>query len=176
MAEIVAAWGWRNLVLDPVILSGTGESLLTDAGVTALAERLLPLAACVTPNLDEAERLTGLVVRNPEAMAEAGAALLERGARTALIKGGHLESDILVDVLVTPDGTERFTRTRVAAPSTHGTGCTLSAAITAGLAQRRTIDEAVRTGIGYVQAAMRAAPGLGRGNGPLWHGVDPRDH
>ncbi len=176
VAEVVAAWGWRNMVLDPVIRSGNGETLLSDAGVSALIERLLPLATCVTPNLDEAERLTGRSVRNPESMAEAGTALLDRGARTALIKGGHLDSDILVDVLVTPDGIERFTRTRVASPSTHGTGCTLSAAITAGLALRRTIDEAVRTGINYVQSAMRAAPGLGRGNGPLWHGVEPRDH
>jgi hydroxymethylpyrimidine/phosphomethylpyrimidine kinase len=174
VAERVSARGWRNLVLDPVIAAGTGEPLLTEAGVSALRERLLQLAVCVTPNLDEAERLTGRTVRTPDAMVDAGFALLDRGARTVLVKGGHLDSDILVDVLVTADGTERFTRTRLATTSTHGTGCTLSAAITAGLALRRPIDEAVRTAINYVQSALRAAPRLGRGSGPLWHGVEPR--
>jgi hydroxymethylpyrimidine/phosphomethylpyrimidine kinase len=169
----LAARGWDRYVLDPVMVASSGDRLLDANAVIAIRDRLLPLAACVTPNLDEAELLTGLAVRNPDAMVTAGTALLDLGARSALVKGGHLDSDIMVDVLVTPGHVERFTRTRLATRATHGTGCTLSAAIAAGLAQDRDIDTAVREAIGYLQAAIRAAPGLGQGNGPVDHDVRP---
>ena len=172
VASVIAAEGWSKYVLDPIMASGTRDALLTDDGVDAMRTRLVPLAACITPNLDEAERLTDLRVRDPEAMVHAGRALLELGARAALVKGGHLESDILVDVLVMPGKVQRFTRTRFATRATHGTGCTLSAAITAGLANGSPLESAVAAALNYVQAAMRAAPGLGSGNGPMWHGVE----
>lgn len=175
VASVIAAQGWSRYVLDPVMAASSQDSLLTDDGVDAVRTRLLPLAACLTPNLDEAERLTGLAVRDPEAMVRAGRVLLELGARAVLVKGGHLASDILVDVLITPDNLQRYTRSRFGTRATHGTGCTLSAGITAGLANGKTLEQAVIAALDYVQAAMRAAPGLGSGNGPLWHGVKTRD-
>jgi len=173
VASVIATEGWRRYVLDPVMVSTSGDALLADAAVDAMRRLLLPLATCVTPNLDEAERLTGFAVRDPEAMVRAGQALLDLGAQAVLIKGGHLASDILVDVLVTPNDVKRFTRSRIATNATHGTGCTLSAAIAAGLANGTKLDEAVLRAIEYVQAAMKAAPGLGSGNGPLGHGLRP---
>ncbi len=177
IVELVAvqlgARGWSDYVLDPVMVASSGDRLVDANAIIAIRDRLLPLAACVTPNLDEAELITGLKVRSPEAMVAAGQALVDLGARSALVKGGHLESDILVDVFVTRDRVERFTRTRLATRATHGTGCTLSAAITAGLALGDEMEVAVRRAIGYLQAAIRAAPGLGAGNGPVDHGVRP---
>ena len=171
VASAIASHGWNRYVLDPVMISTSRDALLDDDAIALLRKMLVPLAACVTPNLDEAERLTGLAVRDPEAMVVAGRALLDLGARAALIKGGHLASDILVDVLVTPGNVRRYTRSRIATKATHGTGCTLSAAITAGLASGEELEAAVSAAIEYVQAAMKAAPGIGSGNGPLWHGV-----
>ncbi len=171
VASVIATQRWSRYVLDPVMTSSSRDTLLTDDGIEAVRTLLLPLAACVTPNLDEAERLTGLAVRTPEAMVRAGRVLLDLGAHAALVKGGHLDSDILVDVLVMPGNVERYSRSRFATRATHGTGCTLSAAITALIADGTTLEEAVPVALAYVQAAMRAAPGLGSGAGPLWHGV-----
>jgi hydroxymethylpyrimidine/phosphomethylpyrimidine kinase len=171
VASHLAGHGWEQYVCDPVMVASSGDRLLDANAVIAVRDRLLPLATCVTPNLDEAELLTGLTVRSPDAMVNAGKALLDLGARSALVKGGHLASDIIVDVLVTEHAVERFTRTRIATRATHGTGCTLSAAITAGLAHQRDIVTAARDAVAYLQAAIRAAPGLGAGNGPVEHGV-----
>ncbi len=173
VASQVGLHGWDHFVLDPVMVASSGDRLLDANGVIAVRDRLLPQAECVTPNLDEAELLTGLKVRDPDAMETAGRALVDLGAGAALVKGGHLASDILVDVLVTRDHVERFTRTRLATRATHGTGCTLSAAITAGLAHGRDLGTAVRDAIGYLQLAIRNAPGLGAGNGPVEHDVRP---
>jgi hydroxymethylpyrimidine/phosphomethylpyrimidine kinase len=172
VAEALATRQWSNYVLDPVMVSSSGARLLTDDAMEAVRHHLVPLALCITPNLHEAEMLTGLPVHDPATMVAAGEALLAMGARNALIKGGHLESDILVDILVTPDGVERFSQSRLLTRSTHGTGCALSAAITAWLARDVPINEAVELALGYVQDAIRNAPGLGGGIGPLWHGVE----
>lgn len=172
VAEALAGRQWSNYVLDPVMVSSSGAKLLTDDAVDAVRLRLVPLALCITPNLHEAEILTGMRVHDPATMVAAGEALLAMGARNALIKGGHLESDILVDILVTPHGVERFTQSRLLSRSTHGTGCALSAAITAWLTRDVPISEAVELAVGYVQDAIRNAPGLGAGFGPLWHGVE----
>lgn len=174
VANAIVVRRWTRYVLDPVMVATSGDRLLDADAVEAVRTRLVPLAAVVTPNLDEAELLTGLTVRDPEAMVAAGQRLLDLGARAALVKGGHLASDILVDVLVTTDGVERYTRPRLATRATHGTGCTLSAAITAGLALDLPLDVAVDGALRYLQAAIRAAPGLGRGQGPVWHGVTDR--
>ncbi len=157
------------------MVATSGDRLLDADAVSAVRDHLLPLATLVTPNLDEAEMLTGLEVRDPEGMALAGKALLELGAKAALVKGGHLDSDILVDILVTPEYVERFARSRVITRATHGTGCTLSAAITAALALGRPLDQAVGASLEYLQRAIREAPGLGRGQGPVWHGVEMTD-
>lgn len=175
LVELVAAElrlrRWQRYVLDPVMVASSGDRLLDPDAIAAVRERLVPLACCVTPNLDEAELLVGFPVRDPAAMQRAGEALLALGAGAALIKGGHLEGKDLVDLLVTPDGTVRYPHPRLDTRATHGTGCTLSAAITAGLALGATLDITVPRALAYLQAAMQAAPGLGGGHGPVWHGV-----
>ena len=171
VAEAIAARGWRRYVLDPVMVSTSGHRLLDADAVAAISERLLPLTALVTPNLDEAELLTGMTVRDPAAMDEAGRRLVALGAGAALIKGGHLSGEELVDVLVTKAGIRRIRHARLPTTSTHGTGCTLSAAITAGLALDRDLDAAVSDGLDFVARAIAAAPGLGSGNGPVSHFV-----
>lgn len=172
VADFIAARRWNRYILDPVMVSSSGDRLLDEDSTSAVRDRLVPLATCVTPNLDEAEMLTGFTVRDPEAMVRAGEALLELGARAALVKGGHLRSDILVDVLVTPEGVHRFTRPRISTRSLHGTGCTLAAALTAGIALGRPLHVAVTDALDYLQAAIRAAPEIGAGHGPVWHGVE----
>jgi len=158
-------------VLDPVMVASSGHRLLDeDAEQTILAE-LVPLAALVTPNLDEAAILTGAPVRNYEEMKRAALGLVERGAQAALLKGGHLEAEELVDVLFDGERWYEWRRPKLATRHTHGTGCTLSAAIAAGLAQGRPLAEAVDDALDFVSHAMRSAPGLGAGFGPLNHMV-----
>lgn len=171
VADVIAARGWRRYVLDPVMASTSGHRLLAPEAVAVVRDRLLPLAALVTPNLDEAEVLTGIAVRDPAAMDEAGRRLLSLGAGAALVKGGHLAGEELVDVLVTKGGIRRIRHARIPTTSTHGTGCTLSAAVTAGLAHGRDLDAAVSAGLDFVARAIAAAPGLGSGRGPVNHFV-----
>ena len=125
----------------------------------------------MTPNLDEAAILTGRVVHDVPTMERAGATLLRFGAGAALIKGGHLSGQTITDVLVTPSGIRHFSRPRLETGSVHGTGCTLSAAITAGLALERMLERAVEDGLDFVHRAIAAAPRLGGGHGPLNHSV-----
>ena len=136
-----------------------------------IAQRLVPLATLVTPNLDEAEVLTAETVRTPDEMERAGRALVRLGAKAVLVKGGHLAGDEIVDVLIADGIARRFTRPRLETTSTHGTGCTLSAAVAAGLALDRPLERAVGDALDFVQRAMAAAPALGRGHGPLNHFV-----
>jgi hydroxymethylpyrimidine/phosphomethylpyrimidine kinase len=161
-----------NYVLDPVMVATSGDRLLQPDAEQRIARRLVPLAALVTPNLDEARILAGHDVRTVAEMERAGRTLLKMGARAALVKGGHLEAAEVVDVLVTSDGVQRFLHPKLPTRSTHGTGCTLSAAVTAGLAQGRMLDQAVRDALDFVHRALVAAPGLGKGHGPLNHFVD----
>jgi hydroxymethylpyrimidine/phosphomethylpyrimidine kinase len=175
LVDAVAGWiGARRsvpYVLDPVMVSTSGHRLLDADAEAAVRARLVPLATVVTPNLDEAELLVGHPVRDAAAMERAGAALLALGAKAALIKGGHLEGSSLVDLLVTPAAAVRYERPRIDTTSTHGTGCTLSAAITAGLALGRPLERAVADALDFVARAIASAPGLGGGHGPLDHFV-----
>ena len=150
-----------------MLVSTSGARLLTTEAEEVVREDLLPLAALVTPNLDEAAILTGRVVHDRPTMERAGATLLRFGAGAALIKGGHLTSDTITDVLVTPSGVRQFTHPRIDTTSVHGTGCTLSAAITAGLALGRSLEIAVSDALDFFHRAIAAAPGLGGGFGPL---------
>jgi hydroxymethylpyrimidine/phosphomethylpyrimidine kinase len=160
-----------NYVLDPVMVATSGDRLLDEDAQRTIVTELLPLAALVTPNLDEAAILVGEPVDDEPAMRRAASRLVEMGARAALLKGGHLRADELVDVLY--DGREwhAWRRPKQATRSTHGTGCTLSAAAAAGLAHGRPLARAVEDALEYVQRAMAAAPGLGGGHGPLNHMV-----
>jgi hydroxymethylpyrimidine/phosphomethylpyrimidine kinase len=171
VARAIRENGWAPLVVDPVMVSTSGTRLLTTEAEEVIREDLLPLAALVTPNLDEAAILTGRVVHDPSTMERAGASLLRFGVGAALIKGGHLSADTITDVLVAPSGVRHFTHRRIESKSLHGTGCTLSAAITAGLALGHSLENAVLDGMDFVHRAIDAAPGLGSGFGPLNHMV-----
>jgi hydroxymethylpyrimidine/phosphomethylpyrimidine kinase len=157
------------LVVDPVIVSKHGAALLEADAVDALKTRLLPHAFLVTPNLDEAALLTGAKIRNIAEMRNAAEKLAALGPRAVLVKGGHLGDGDATDVLLYQGEFREFTSPRIATRNTHGTGCTLSAAITAGLASGRELPEAVERAKRYVTAAIRSNPGLGAGAGPLDH-------
>lgn len=172
VAERLAAHRLPFYVLDPVMVATSGDRLLHADAEVRILERLVPLATLVTPNLDEAAILAGEPVADPGAMERAGRLLVARGAKAALVKGGHLAADLLVDVLVTATGVRRFEHRRIVTTSTHGTGCTLSSAVTAGLALGRDLDRAVEGALDFVRRAIASAPGLGRGHGPLDHFVD----
>jgi len=174
VADAIRSYGWRRLVVDPVMVATSGDRLLDPEAVQAVRESLLPLAAVVTPNLEEAAILSGMPVHDAASMERAGRQILELGARAVLMKAGHLDGDDIEDLLVSPAGVQRFRHRRIATTSTHGTGCTLSAATTAGLALGLPLDEAVDRAIAYVHRAIAAAPGLGGGQGPINHGVPAR--
>jgi len=157
------------LVVDPVMRAKGGDRLLAPDAEIALRERLMPLAALVTPNLPEAEALVGHAVATPGERERAAREIVALGAGAALIKGGHLPGDELEDLLFDGRTFHRFRQTRVPPPHTHGTGCTLSAAIATGLGQGLPLRDAVERGVRFVQAAIRTAPGLGGGHGPLDH-------
>lgn len=169
VARTLAARRVPNLVVDPVMVATSGDRLLDEDAVRAVRERLLPLAAVVTPNGPEAEVLTGVRVDGPASAAEAGKRLLAMGARAAMVKDGHGTGTQVRDVLVTADGAEVFEHERLETTSTHGTGCTLSAALAAGLARGSGVGLAARLAVEFVHRAIREAPGLGRGRGPVNH-------
>jgi hydroxymethylpyrimidine/phosphomethylpyrimidine kinase len=162
-----------NYVLDPVITATTGGRLLDPDAVGLVMRLLVPQATIVTPNIDEASALVGEPVTTAVAMERAALALVAMGAKAALVTGGHLNGPELVDVFVTSGAVRRFTHAKVATTSTHGTGCTLSAAIAAGLSLGRGLDQSVADAVDFVQRAIAAAPGLGAGHGPLSHFVPP---
>lgn len=158
------------LVVDPVMVAQSGASLLQDDAVQALRRELLPMATLVTPNLPEAERLCGHSIAGPAEMREAAEQLLTLGPGAVLLKGGHLPGTQLVDVLVSAEGAEVFEGERIETEHTHGTGCTLASAVATGLAQGLSLREAVVRARAYLQEALRSAPGIGRGQGPVNHG------
>jgi hydroxymethylpyrimidine/phosphomethylpyrimidine kinase len=170
VAEAVARLGLPHLVVDPVMVAKSGDRLLDPAGEAAYRERLFPLAEVVTPNLAEAEALLGRPVRTVEAMAQAARDLQALGPRTVLVKGGHLDGDP-VDVFFDGRQTDELRAPRIATRHTHGTGCTLSAAIAAGLAQGAPLAAAVGEAKAYVTAAIREGFPAGRGVGVLRHFV-----
>lgn len=158
-------------VVDPVVRSTSGFDLIDDEALDALKRELLPLARVATPNIPEAERLTGLTIRDRGGMLEAARAMRGMGARAVLVKGGHLEGDA-VDLLLDEDGrVKTFTAARVETTSTHGTGCTLAAAIAACLARGLNLEDSVAAAKRFVTEAIRRAPGLGHGHGPVNHSV-----
>jgi len=162
------------LVVDPVMVAKGGHRLLLSAAETALRDRLLPIAAVLTPNLPEAEVLVGFPVRVEADMKRAADRLIALGAKAVLMKGGHLEGDRVVDLLVHAGGVDRFEDARIASRSTHGTGCTLASATAAGLAQKMSLRDAVARARAYVRRAIETAPGYGQGHGPLNHAVTVR--
>lgn len=169
VADAIARHRFPNYVLDPVMVATSGDRLLDRDAERTVRERLVPLADVVTPNADEAAILVEDPVDTVTQMERAAKALVLMGADAALVKGGHVDGDAVVDVLATPAGLRRFTHPRIDTTSTHGTGCTLSAAVAAGLARGRPLERAVTDALDFVHRAMAAAPGLGGGHGPLNH-------
>lgn len=172
VADALIRWRLPNYVLDPVMVSTSGDRLLAVPAEAKLTERLLPLATLVTPNLAEAGRLARIEVRTPDEMAQAGRAIIRMGAQTVLVTGGHLDeaSEQVTDVLVSARDVHRFTHPRVTGEF-HGTGCTLSAAVAAGLALGRPLLTAIQDALDFVHRAIAAAPGLGQGHSPVNHFV-----
>jgi len=161
-----------NVVLDPVMVATSGDRLLTPDAVESLSRLLIPKALVLTPNLPEAAALLDTSVAADEAaMRDQAQRLLKLGAKSVLIKGGHGSGAESVDLLVAPDGVERLAAPRFATRNTHGTGCTLSSAIAAGLAKGMALVEAVRSAKTFVTTAIAAADRLsiGLGHGPVHH-------
>jgi hydroxymethylpyrimidine/phosphomethylpyrimidine kinase len=156
------------LVVDPVMISKHGQTLISADAIDAVRELLVPRAALICPNLPEAESLTGLTVQTVDDMRAAAKRLCEMGAKAALVKGGHLQESA-VDVLFDGQDCSEFTAQHFDTPHTHGTGCTLSAAITAEMARGAKVGAAVARAKNYITQAIRTNPGLGHGCGPLNH-------
>jgi len=169
VAAELAAGPALPLVVDPVMRAKGGDRLLAPQAEEALRRLLLPLSTLVTPNLPEAAALVGHPVGTAAERERAAQELVELGARAALVKGGHGEGDDLEDLLYDGHRFYRFRTRRIATRHTHGTGCTLSAAIATGLGQGMDLPAAVARAVAYVQEAIRLAPGFGAGHGPLDH-------
>ncbi len=171
VARALRRRGPPHYVLDPVIASSSGDPLLDDTGVEVLRDELLPLATVVTPNVYEAERLSGRTIRTPADALEAGKAILDLGCAAVLVKGGHLQSEPATDVLVTGKGTRMFKGEFIPTPGVRGTGCAYSAAIATLLAQGKPLEAAIAAAKDYVAAGIRGAARLG-----LVDGISPMDH
>jgi hydroxymethylpyrimidine/phosphomethylpyrimidine kinase len=170
VSEKIKQFGWENVVVDPVMIAKGGASLLQTEAIAALKEVLLPLAMVVTPNIPEAEVITGMTIRNLDEKKEAARKIVELGAKHVVLKGGHDEDDAeAADVFY--DGREfaLYKTKRILTKNTHGTGCTFSAAITAELAKGSAVYDAVATAKNFIQAAIEDDLGIGKGHGPTNH-------
>jgi hydroxymethylpyrimidine/phosphomethylpyrimidine kinase len=176
VADRLAALRGIPIVLDPVMVATSGDALLERGAELLLRERLIPLADLITPNLHEAARLLGdeKTATDEAQMREQAERLLELGPKAVLVKGGHGEGKEAVDILVTHDGQTRLSAPRIATSNTHGTGCTLSSAIAAGLAKGASLEDACARAKTYLTGALAAADAfkVGQGAGPVHHFFD----
>ncbi len=172
-ARLIGQYGLKNVVVDPVVRSTSGFDLIDDAALSALTEKLFPLATVVTPNIPEAERIAGMSIRNEIEAGMAARAMQALGAKNVLIKGGHLEPEdgeekrTAKDYLFIGDDVHIFDGEFYDTTATHGTGCTLAAAIAANLALGKGLIDAVGVAKRFVNAAIRTAPNIGRGHSPI---------
>ena len=170
VAATVAALDLPNLVVDPVMVAKGGHRLLDEDAVRTLQSELLPKALIVTPNIPEAEVLLGGgSIRTLDDMRKAARAIRRLGPNVVVVKGGHLDGDLSIDVVCAGDEVFELSGRRLPGRNTHGTGCTFSAAIAAGLALGQPVDEALRESRRYLEGAIERAPGYGAGHGPLNH-------
>ncbi|SFT27039.1 bifunctional hydroxymethylpyrimidine kinase/phosphomethylpyrimidine kinase [Paenibacillus sp. BC26] len=171
VAEEIRRYGWSKVVVDPVMIAKGGASLLLEQAVRAMKETLLPLAWVVTPNVPEAEALTGMTISGIAARKEAARRLADFGAKHVVLKGGHDLSDDgqAIDILYDGRDFYEFRSERRETRHTHGTGCTFASAITAELAKGRGVPEAVEVAKAFIQAAIEYPLGLGQGHGPTNH-------
>ncbi len=168
IAERLEHYKAGNIVLDPVMVSTSGSRLISEEAVSVLTEELFPLATVITPNIPEAEVLTGMKISGEEDMVKAGRKLREKYGIAVLIKGGHSIMDAS-DLLIYDQGEKWFTAPRIETENTHGTGCTLSSAIASGLALGRSLPDAVQYAKEYLTGALAAGLDIGKGSGPMDH-------
>ena len=168
VAEAIRRHGIVNLVVDPVMVAKSGDRLLREEAIAAICGSLIPLAAVVTPNIPEAEDLTGASISADADVRRAAASIIAMGARSVVIKGGH-RSGPPTDVFYDGERFQEFTTERIPSTNTHGTGCTFASAIAAGLAQGLEPSGAVADAKAYVTEAIRASYPIGQGHGPLHH-------
>ncbi|WP_114970321.1 bifunctional hydroxymethylpyrimidine kinase/phosphomethylpyrimidine kinase [Rhodoferax ferrireducens] len=176
VAEAIDRYALKNVVFDPVMVATSGAVLIDDTAVDVLVRELFPRVAVITPNLDEAALLVGHPLRSAQDMEQAALALLDKGARAVLLKGGHLPGDTVIDLLVTDTGEKYWMQAaRIHSPNTHGTGCTLSSAVAAHLALGAPLLDAVQHARIYVREALQAGAQVrtGKCSGPLNHGYAP---
>ncbi len=159
----------KKIILDPVMVAKGGAKLINDDAIKILKKELITKALLITPNIPEAEVLTGLKIRNKEDMIFSAKKLLKLGAKNVLIKGGHLKSKNVEDILINKTGLKTFVNKRYNTKNTHGTGCTLSSAITTFLSCGKDIKKACDLGIKYVNSAILTNPNYGKGHGPINH-------
>ncbi len=168
VAEKVKKYGIANLVVDPVMVAKGGDRLLQEEAVDALRSELLPLALVITPNIGEAEVITGRRIASLDDAREAALEIVEMGASSAVVKGGHLKGPA-IDTFYDGNEFKEFSAPRIETTSTHGTGCTFASAIAAGLAKGLPLDDAIAQAKEYVTEAIRRAFPMGQGHGPLNH-------
>ena len=159
----------KKIVLDPVMIAKGGAKLIDDKAIIAIKKRLIKKVTLITPNIPEAEILTNTRIRNKEDMIFAANKLLKLGAKNVLIKGGHLDTKLVIDILVNKFEIRIFKNQRYKTKNTHGTGCTLSSAITVFLSCGKPLKKSCELGIKYVSFAIKTNPKYGKGHGPINH-------
>ena len=172
VADLVAEYKVGNLIVDPVMVASSGDSLIADAAAKAIKNKLLPLATIVTPNIPEAEILSGIKINNVDDMWRAAKEIQQLGESAVLLKGGHGNGDILTDILLDKSGEQySFESKKIDTRNTHGTGCTYASAIATLLGDGMDMPKAVEKAHDYVRKAIEQAPNLGNGKGPIEHRV-----
>jgi hydroxymethylpyrimidine/phosphomethylpyrimidine kinase len=166
---ILKKYKLKNVVLDPVMIAKDGTKLINSNSIAYLKKLLLPLSNLVTPNIPEAEVLTGYPISNKDDMIRAAKKILNMGSKNVLLKGGHLKSKMIFDILATKKGITIFKKRKIRTKNTHGTGCTLSSAFATCLSQKKNIVKSCKISLRYVDKAIASAPGYGKGFGPLNH-------
>jgi len=167
--RILKKYKLKNIVLDPVMVAKGGAKLINNSSIEYLKKLLLPLSDIVTPNIPEAEVLTGYLILNRKDMIKAAKKILNMGPKNVLLKGGHLKNRMIFDILVTKKGIKIFSKRKIITKNTHGTGCTLSSALATCLSQKKNILKSCKISLKYVDRAITSAPGYGKGFGPLNH-------
>ena len=167
--RVLKKYKLKNIVLDPVMIAKDGTKLINNSSITYLKKLLLPLSNIVTPNIPEAEALTGYSISNKDQMIMVAKKILNMGPKSVLLKGGHLQNKMIFDILATKKEIKIFTRKKINTKNTHGTGCTLSSALATCLSQRKSLLKSCKISLKYVNKAISSAPNYGKGFGPLNH-------
>ena len=169
VSKILKKYKLKNVVLDPVMIAKGGAKLINTSSIKHLKKLLLPLCYLVTPNIPEAEVLTGYSIKDKKDMIKAAKKILNMGSKNVLLKGGHLKNKMIFDILATKQGIKIFKKRKIKTKNTHGTGCTLSSALATCLSQKKNVFKSCKVSLGYVEKAIISAPNYGKGFGPLNH-------